>query len=126
MPLTIWMMRFMPLVSCSTQLVERVDVAEGVRLVVERDLDGLERRIPCIDLASAAGEKSLQVGRDRAPHQREYRMRLVAGLRHRQIIGTEVLLQARDEIRRQERRIARHGHRERLRNGGEPGVQAGE
>ena len=61
-----------------------------------------------------------------AAHEREHRVRLVAGLRHCENVVAELAVQTRDEIGRQERRIARHGHHERMRGGLEARVQPGE
>ena len=43
------------------QLFARVDIGERVRLVVEADLDDVERRVPRVDLAAAALEKIREV-----------------------------------------------------------------
>ena len=53
------------------KLVGRVDVAKRVGLVVERDFDGLERRVPGVDLAAASLEIARQVREHRAAHQRD-------------------------------------------------------
>ena len=50
----------------------------------------------------------------------EYR----AGLRYREVVRTERIAQPRDEVERQERRVAGHRDGERMRGGGEPRVQS--
>ena len=46
----------------AAQLVGGVDVAKRVGLVVERDLDHRERRVPRVDLASARGRNAARCG----------------------------------------------------------------
>jgi hypothetical protein len=55
------------------KLVGRVDVAERVRLVVERDFDDLECRLPRVDLPSSAFEKRGEARQDIPAHQRKHR-----------------------------------------------------
>jgi len=94
----------------SNELLAGVDVPEGVGLVVERHLDHFQRRVPLVDLALPAAEKRAQRLVHLAPHQAEHGMRLVAGLRHREIgaCALERGGEARHEVGGKERRIARH------------------
>src|SRR5690349_16563318 len=91
------------------KLVFRIDIGERVRLIVEQDFDDLELRVPGIDLAPAAGEKVGQTRQHRPAAQAENRMWLVSGFGDGQLrIGpVHRGAQARDEIERQERRVAR-------------------
>ena len=51
----------------------------------EGHLDDLQGGVPRVDLAPAALEEAREMGRQRLAHQREHRVRLVAGLRHREV-----------------------------------------
>src|SRR5262249_4711606 len=94
------------------KLVGRVDVAKGIRFVVEVDLDHAERRIPGVDLAAAGIEKRGEVWQGNGAYEAENRMRLVERLRdaqRRSVAGGKSLAQPPYEVCGQERRIARHG-----------------
>ena len=67
------------------ELVGRVDVAKGLRFVVEGDLDDGERRIPRVDLAAARFEERREVRQHAAAHEAEHGMRLVERLRDREL-----------------------------------------
>ena len=110
------------------ELIERIDVAKGVGLVVECDLNGLECSVPGIDLSTSALEKPGQMRQHRAANEREHRVGLIEGPRDGEL-GIHLLQrceQPRDQIRRQERRVARNGGDQRLCRMREPHVQPGE
>src|SRR2546422_2513543 len=64
------------------QLFARVDIGEGLRLVVEADFHDVESRVPRIDLAAAVSQKVGEVIEHAAAHERKYRVRLVARFRN--------------------------------------------
>jgi hypothetical protein len=84
------------------ELIRRVDVAESVGFVVERDFDHHERRVPRVDLAAAGVEKRTQMRQDVAPDEAEHGMRLIERLRDgKRGPGSrgEPLAEARNQIR---------------------------
>src|SRR5207302_6821653 len=62
------------------ELDARVDIAKRIGLIIERHFGHRERRVPSVDLASAAVEKAREMRQYVALHEREYRMRLVERL----------------------------------------------
>src|SRR6185503_2009184 len=93
------------------QLRFGVDVAESVGLVVERDFGDLQGRIPRVDLAAAALEKSAEAGKHAFAAETEYRVRLIARARDGELSAVRIQrrAQSRNEVRGQERGVARHG-----------------
>ena len=88
----------------------------------------VEPRIPGVDLAPAAFEEGGEVRQHVPPDQREHRMRLGEGLRHRELraLAVERRGQPGHEIAGEERRIAGHGDDVVAARGRHPRVQAGE
>src|SRR5262252_10643890 len=82
------------------ELFRGVDVAKRVRFVVECDFDGLERRVPGVDLAPAPFEKAREMREQRAPDQSEHRVRLIKSPRDRKFraVALQRVTEARDQI----------------------------
>ena len=114
------------------ELLARIDVAEGVRLIVEGYLDDVQTRVPGVDLAPARLQEILEVRQNPAAREGEHRVRLGAGLRDREVrvVRLECGAQPGDEVGRQEGRVAGYGHRERgvrrLQACVQPGERTGE
>jgi hypothetical protein len=95
------------------QLGRRVGVDEGGG-IVERHFDRAVQRRPAVDLAPAALGEARETFQQAGVHQAEHRLHLrpVGCLRHRHrdlgVGRLEPLRQARHEVFRKQRRIARH------------------
>ena len=102
--------------------------SKAVGLVVEGDLDDLQRRVPAVDLAPAAGQEFGQMRQHLAPAQAENRVRLVEGAGDGEIgVGRgQRRKQAGNQIGRQEGRIAGGGGDQRVRRRRQRGVQPGQ
>src|SRR6476661_6466463 len=90
------------------ELGSGVDVAKRVGFVVERNFGDRERRIPRVYLATAAAEELLEARPQRPARKREHRMRLRKRAGNGEIdrLRVERSGKPRDEIVRQERRVA--------------------
>jgi hypothetical protein len=110
------------------QLLRRVDVAKGVGFVVERDFGEAQARVPGVDLAPALFEKAREVRKHAAANEREHRMRLLERACYRDVqrLRIERPGEPRDEVGRQERRVARRRRDERRRRRRQAGVQSRE
>src|SRR5574340_786087 len=67
------------------ELLPGIEIAKRFGLVVEADFHDGERRIPRVDLATAAGKKGIEMRQELAPHEREHRVGLRVRLRDREI-----------------------------------------
>ena len=96
----------------SASSASRVDVAERVRLSSNGTSTTFRAAVPRVDLAAAAFEERGEARQHAPAAQAEHGVRLVAGLRDREIGAVRVRERAcsrDDEIERQERRVARRG-----------------
>jgi hypothetical protein len=112
----------------SGKFFPRVDVGEGLGLVVERDFDDIQARVPGVDLAATARQKLREILEHLASNHAEHRLRLVSrpGDGELGACRIECSAQALDEVERQKRRVARHRDQQRRRCCAQPCVQAGE
>src|SRR5450759_143308 len=110
------------------QFLKGVDVAEGVRLVVELDLSYTQCCIPGVYLAPAVGEKPRQMRQHIAPAQAEHRVRLITGSGDRDLSlpCPQRGIESCHQIIWQERGVARHGRHQRMACRAQRALQPGE